>query len=251
MKTASLRYGFTLIELLVVIAIIALLVSILLPSLAKARLVARRTVCQTNLSSLGKVIHIYAAEEDGYAPPHNPDSRPRFYNRFAHTNDTIKIADAHRGAMNLGILYYSGYMSKPGWMYCPDQQYDQYRIDNPDYDGWWADKTNIPNSSVRCSYFYDPNPDMDKPYVHQSRTPKYPKTELMPANWILAMDYLGKVTNRFAHQQLGRGWNFLKADGSARWRVDEDIFEDCLEMRHSHGIWPEFLPVRDNLLRRL
>lgn len=60
--------AFTLIELLVVIAIIALLISILLPSLSKARELAKRTVCATNLGGNGKSIAMYASTYRGNFP---------------------------------------------------------------------------------------------------------------------------------------------------------------------------------------
>lgn len=56
------RRGFTLIELLVVIAIIALLIGILLPSLATAREATRRTVCLTNLRGIGQAAFQYAQD---------------------------------------------------------------------------------------------------------------------------------------------------------------------------------------------
>jgi prepilin-type N-terminal cleavage/methylation domain-containing protein/prepilin-type processing-associated H-X9-DG protein len=54
--------GFTLIELLVVIAIIALLISILLPSLSRARELSKRLVCASNIKGIGTSCKIYANE---------------------------------------------------------------------------------------------------------------------------------------------------------------------------------------------
>ena len=61
--------GFTLIELLVVVSIIALLVSILLPSLQKARETAKAVVCGSNQRQLGLGIMLYAQDYDDSLPP--------------------------------------------------------------------------------------------------------------------------------------------------------------------------------------
>jgi prepilin-type N-terminal cleavage/methylation domain-containing protein/prepilin-type processing-associated H-X9-DG protein len=64
----SSRAGFTLIEVLVVVAIIALLISILLPSLAKAREEARRVKCGAQLSQLAKAESSYGVTNQDWIP---------------------------------------------------------------------------------------------------------------------------------------------------------------------------------------
>jgi prepilin-type N-terminal cleavage/methylation domain-containing protein/prepilin-type processing-associated H-X9-DG protein len=61
--------GFTLVELLVVISIIALLVSILMPALGKARAQARQVLCASNLKQIGLGIEIFVADSEGFKYP--------------------------------------------------------------------------------------------------------------------------------------------------------------------------------------
>lgn len=86
------RRGFTLVELLVVIGIIALLISVLLPALNRARQSANSLSCQAKLRQIGQAIQIYANDQKDSLPigtfdgrwDNNPDS-PRTPNGTEYT----------------------------------------------------------------------------------------------------------------------------------------------------------------------
>lgn len=81
-KTRNRSSAFTLIELLVVIAIIALLLSIVMPGLRKARLAAERVVCASQLSQIGKALEMYQMTHNYVRFVIRADNSPREQNLY-------------------------------------------------------------------------------------------------------------------------------------------------------------------------
>ena len=78
-ETGRSRSNFTLIELLVVIAIIAILASMLLPALNKARLKAYQAFCLDNQKNMGTAVVMYADNYNGFFPWGVYSSAPKLY----------------------------------------------------------------------------------------------------------------------------------------------------------------------------
>jgi len=87
------RTAFTLIELLVVISIIGLLMSIMMPSLAKVREQARRAVCASRIRQFVFGCHTYASSRDDLLPGGHSDDQ------LAHNEVTIMLAEETRNEL--------------------------------------------------------------------------------------------------------------------------------------------------------
>lgn len=145
------RGGFTLVELLVVIGIIALLLSILLPSLYKARESANRIVCASNMRTIGQLLYVYAHDNGGTLPPsflQNQAVGPR-YRSFGTGNTGF-----------LGPALYPKYVENGQIFYCPSA------ISELRYDGamgwetvWGLQRleafTNPTDAGLYSSYYYN------------------------------------------------------------------------------------------------
>ena len=239
--------AFTLVELLVVIAIIAVLISILLPSLNKARQAAIRVQCASNLRGIGQAVIMYANQNRGALP---------ICQFWGEVNDILEPGRTEymymEGAtpnnwQNLGRLQGAGLIKDGRAFFCnankfPDSQYELYK--NPSW------PTPLPTWATLIWGAYSFNF-----YTVKGETAVGEKFRLPPgtttnrrAYWrlgdmksqrILAMDSFYYSYAHFKGTALGvngkpvptgvnpanGGWNVLRADGSVAFRFSPLLFQ--------------------------
>jgi len=120
--------AFTLIDVLVSIAVIGLLISIMLPSIAKVRETARKVVCSSGMRQIGLGMNLYAEDNKAMLPASVflDDPGGRYATAiYPQLMDTIRTEpDLHAPREwgqwdGLGLLFYKSYISAPAVYYCP------------------------------------------------------------------------------------------------------------------------------------
>ena len=228
------KKAFTLIELLVVIAIIALLLSIIVPSLGKAKDYAKRTLCMSNVRQIGLGLKIYAQSNDDILLPLTELSgtiRP-WTAVVAYTGGPTDPTPVH-----LAHLYELGLIETPEVFYCPAQNRNSdypypYYYDFYTQNGSWG--SYIPDQGgghdfVRTSYNY-------WTYQKKRMTELHATKPLIVDNlqeWEVVPHRKGRLSASVAPgtpnpSALPQGVTALFADGHVNFCISSDIFDKSL-----------------------
>ena len=248
-RCAASRSAFTLIEVLVVVAIIALLISILLPSLASSREQAKRVSCANHLHQVSLALTTYAVDFKGRLPHHEniPGSenilKSPLDSRYFHLDRSQKTAFDPNFYANLGHLWRMRQLKDGKVLYCPSEK-------NPFY----VEKSYQPFPTrntvgmaghlyVRVSYNYNPHVKVSMdPRPKFKNLPDYQRLytnlDKMPTGRTVLVDLLTGGRASFAHL-MGRlgGWNVASANGSVLFRRPNKSIETLQDINENYWLF--------------
>lgn len=232
--------GFTLIDTLVTLAIVALLISILLPSLSGAREAARRVACASNVRQIGLGITMYADDHSDRLPPsvHAPDGNTPEFSGESNPAEMMTMrlpltpADANKPSPwdGIGLLYASDYLPAARLFYCPS-----HHGEHP-YQRYAAAWMNQGLDKIVSNYHYRGKGPNDQFYMSQ----------IDPTTTILLTDGMRLVTD-YNHR---RGSNAFRADNAVIWVSDPSGVLGGIMARNESEVDASKLPRQWNYLER-
>lgn len=192
--------GFTLIEVLVVVGIIAILISILIPSLQKARTSAKATKCLSHMKSLFLANTIYINEYDKFPALNNEEDDGTWqYNYLIYDGEDF---DANHGP----LVDPTNIIQDLEQLFCPLQE-DEFHSQGTDVNPWPI----VPDMDTRSAYGRRYN-------LSGKSLSQIPNTIGFAAD----VFHLPKVV-KSAHKT---GLNAVYTDGHSKWVRDPGIFTD-------------------------
>jgi prepilin-type N-terminal cleavage/methylation domain-containing protein len=201
--------AFTLVELLLTIGIIALLISILLPVLSKARESARRTACLSNLRQVHASFHLYALS--------NNDQVPLGYRAGFKQFNSMLYSFTSGKIVLFGWLHNAGLMRSPSVFYCPSETDPRSMLETPE-NPWppGIDPAKHTYAGYGC------RPEIEIPDV-PSGLPSQPLPKLSRFRSKAIFADLTATPERVNTRHVV-GINVLYGDGSASW-TRRDLFD--------------------------
>lgn len=250
------KHAFTLIEVLVVVAIIAVLISVLLPSLGKARDSAKTVACRANVHQMGLALQMYTQSSKYYPGHHLPNATATQYILWP-------------GRL---LRYMGGSGKRTGGMhqvyFCPSSKYKKR------WDGtqriWWDISSAGPNDCANFDYGYNdwgigetfsiagaPNlglgghivvnqSDKDAKRSGEVKVEKVERPGQMiaiadndaddtlkgrPGNWDTAIDPINDAGREWPGARHNKGANVLWADGHADFQLQANLVEKTHKAR--------------------